>query len=191
MEMPFSSAAKRGDVFIAVPITAAFGLAPHCSIYLREIGPLSAREPAKARPKPSRIDFLPSSMTSAGIFSYLVCRTNCPTYRVSPGVFGKSLTETAFAASARAASEGAASTAAPISPKDVLPNSRLRIIHLEATHPTAEPRRRGLPRPYLHDEVHRDNSDSTRAPTRPSLRGMRLEFWPGARSGQHPFAGIR
>src|ERR1700730_16439054 len=191
MEMPFSSAAKRHEVFIDVTITVALPLPPHCSMYLREIGPLSAREPAKARPKPSRMDFLPSSMTSAGIFSYLVCRTNCPTYRVSPGVFGKSLTETAFAASARAASEGAASTAAPISPKDVLPNSRLRIIHLKAAHATAEPRRRGLPRPYLHDEAHRDNSDSTRAPKRRSSRGMRLEFWRGARSGRHLFAGIR
>src|ERR1700688_3260038 len=190
MEIPFNSAAKRGDVFIAVPITVALPLPPHCSIYFREIGPLSAREPAKASPKPSRIDFLPSSMTSAGIFSYLVCRTNCPTYCVSPGVFGKSTTETAFLASARAASEGTASTAAPRTPKDVLPNSRLRIIHLKAAHATAGSRKRGLPLPYLHDEAHRDNSDSTREPKHRSSRGMRLEFWRGARSGRRPFAGI-
>src|ERR1700722_342986 len=191
MEMPFSSAAKRGDVFIAVPITVAFSLAPHCSIYLREIGPLSAREPAKASPKPSRMDFLPSSITSVGIFSYLVCRTNCPTYCVSPGVFGKSTTETAFPASDRAASEGAASSVAPRSPKDVLPNSRLRIIHQKAAHATAGPRKRGLPLPYLHGGAHRDNSGSTREPKRRFSRGMRSEFLRGARSGQHPFAGIR
>src|SRR4029077_20515834 len=129
--------------------------------------------------------------TSAGIFSYLVWRTNCPTYCVSPGVLGKSTTETAFTASAPAASEGAASTVAPRSPKVVLPNSRLRIIHLKAAHAMAEPRKRVLPLPYLHDEAPRDNSDSTRAPKRRSSRGMRLGFWRGVRSGRHPFAGIR
>src|SRR3984893_4769811 len=137
MEIPFSSAAKRGDVFIAVPITVALPLPPHCSIYFREIGPLSARDPAKARPKPSRIDFFPSSMTSAGIFSYLVCRTNCPTYCVNPGVLGKSTAGAAVATaapSASSAAEGAESNVAPSTPKDVLPNSRLRIIHLEPGH---------------------------------------------------------
>src|SRR6202047_2426270 len=178
MEMPFSSAAKRGEVFIAVPITVALPLPPHCSIYFREIGPLSAREPANASPKPSRMDFLPSSISSAGIFSYLVCRTNCPTYCVSPGVFGKSAAGT-LAASVPSASEGAASTVAPRSPKDVLPNSRLCIVHLKAVHATAEPRKHALPLPYPHDEVRRDNSDSTRAPKRRSSRGMRLEFWRG------------
>src|ERR1700730_18207414 len=189
MEMPFSSAAKRGDVFIAVPITVALPLPPHCSIYFREIGPLSAREPAKANPKPSRIDFLPRSMTSAGIFAYLGSRTNCPTYCVNPGVLGKSPAGPPAAPSAPAASEEAASTVAPNSPKDVLPNSRLRIVHVEATHATG-PRRRGLRRPCRRDAVRRDNSDSTPAPERRSSRGTQLEFWPGAHSGRHLFAGI-
>src|ERR1700730_12228997 len=137
MEMPLSSAAKRGDVFIAVPITVAFPLPPHCSMYFRETGPLSAREPAKAIPESHKIDFLPSSGTSAGIFSYLLCRTNCPTYCVNPGVFGKSTAGAAVATpvpSAPAASERAASHVPPSSPKDVLPNSRLRIIHLAKGH---------------------------------------------------------
>src|ERR1700738_652443 len=134
MEIPFSSAAKRGDVLIAVPITVALALPPHCSIYFREIGPLSAREPAKASPKPSRMDFLPSSMTSTGIFSYLVCRTNCPTYSVNPGVFGESTPEATASPSASAAFERSASNVAPSTPKDVLPNSRLRIVHQEQEH---------------------------------------------------------
>src|ERR1700737_1412842 len=195
MEIPFSSAAKRGDVFIAVPITVALALPPHCSIYFREIGPLSAREPAKASPKPSRMDFLPSSMTSAGILSYLVCRTNCPTYCVNPGAFGKSTAGTTPVppepfASARAPSEGAASNVAPSSPKDVLPNSRLRIVHLEAAHAMAGPRRRALRLPYPRDAGRRDNSDSTPVREHRSSRGMQLELWPEARSGPHLFVGI-
>src|ERR1700686_1021861 len=192
MEMPFSSAAKRGDVFMAVPITVALPLPPHCSIYFREIGPLSAREPAKASPKPSRMDFFPKSMTSVGIFSYLVCRTNCPTYCVNPGVFGKSMAGAAIAASApsaAAASEGTASNVAPSSLKDVLPNSRLRIIHLEEAHAMVGPRRRALPLPGLRDAGRRDNSDSTPAPKRQSSHGTPLEFWPTARSGRRLFAG--
>src|ERR1700693_1902914 len=175
MEIPFSSAAKRGDVFIAVPNTVALPLPPHCSIYFREIGPLSAREPAKASPKPSRIDFLPSSMTSAGIFSYLVCRTNCPTYCVNPGVFGKSTAGTvvAPAASVVATSEGGASKVAPSSLRDVLPNSRLRIVHLKSAHATAGLRRRALRRPCRRDAARRDSSDSTPAPRRRFLRGTR------------------
>src|ERR1700719_3655184 len=166
MEIPFSSAAKRGDVFIAVPITVALPLPPHCSIYSREIGPLSAHEPAKANPKPSKIDFLLSSMTSAGIFSDFVCRTNCPTYWVNPGVFGKSMAATLPAPSAPSASERSASNPAPSNPKDVLPNSRLRISHPESAHATAEPRRRALPLPCRRDAAHQDNSDSTPAPKR-------------------------
>src|ERR1700720_621834 len=188
MEIPFNSAAKRGDVFIAVPITVALPLPPHCSIYFREIGPLSARDPAKASPKPSKMDFLPSSMTTAGVSSYLVCRTNCPTYCVNPGVLGKSAAG-APPPSASAASERSASNVAPSRPKDVLPNSRLRIVHVEARHAT-EPRRRGLRRACPRDAVRRDNSDSTPAPKRQFSRGTQLEFWPGAHSGRDLFAGI-
>src|ERR1700675_1008088 len=195
MEIPFSSAAKRADVFIAVPITVALPLPPHCSIYFREIGPLSACEPAKASPKPSRMDFLPSSMTKAGILSYLVCRTNCPTYWVNPGVFGKSTAGTTPAPSkplpsAPAASEGAARNVAPSSPKDVLPKSRLCMVHQEPAHATAGPRRRALRRPCPRDAGRRDNSDSTPAPEHQFSRETQSEFWPGAHSGRRLFAGI-
>src|SRR6266481_7710025 len=89
--MPFSSAAKRGEVFCAEPMMVAFLLhTPICSTYLREMEPLSAREPARANPRPSRIDFLPSSITCSGISSYVVVVTNRPTYSVRPFVLGKS-----------------------------------------------------------------------------------------------------
>src|ERR1700680_4802187 len=190
MEIPFNSAAKRGDVFIAVPITVALPLPPHCSIYFREIGPLSAREPAKASPKPSRIVFLPSSMTSAGIFSYLFCRTNCPTYCVNPGVLGKSTAGVAHSAAVPATSEEAASTVAPSNPKDGLPNSRLRIVHVKATHATG-PRRRRVRRPCPRDALPRDNNDSTPAPRHQFSRVTQSKFWPRAHSGRHLFAEIQ
>src|SRR5437879_5548702 len=47
-------------------------------------------EPASARPKPSKMDFLPKSSTSAGMFSYFVLTINSATYFVRPGAFGKS-----------------------------------------------------------------------------------------------------
>src|SRR5437868_5957301 len=58
-------------------------------MYLRLIGPDSAREPARAKPKPSRIDFFPSATTPDGMSSYFVFRTNCATYFVRPVVSGK------------------------------------------------------------------------------------------------------
>src|ERR1700730_14572538 len=47
-------------------------------------------DPARASPKPSRMDFLPSSSTSAGMSSYFVLTMNSATYLVSPGAFGNS-----------------------------------------------------------------------------------------------------
>src|SRR5258708_32272948 len=88
--MPFSSAAKRGEVFCAEPMMVAFPLhTPICSTYLREIEPLSPREPARANPRPSRIDFLPRSITCSGISSYDVVLTNLTTYAVRPGGVGE------------------------------------------------------------------------------------------------------
>src|SRR6266436_9400441 len=47
-------------------------------------------EPASARPKPSKMDFLPKSSTSAGISSYFVLTMKSATYLVRPGAFGNS-----------------------------------------------------------------------------------------------------
>src|SRR4029077_5591444 len=70
------------------------------SAYFRAIGPITDADPASAKPKPSRIDFLPSSITSAGISSYFVWTMNSATDLVSPGAFGNSAAG-AGAASAR------------------------------------------------------------------------------------------
>src|ERR1700693_1340787 len=127
MEMPFTSAAKRAEVFCAVPMTVATPLQPpDRSTNLREMGPLSAREPAKARPNPSRMDFLPSSITSDGMFSYRVSSTKFPTYFVRPGVLGNSPCPGLLVAS-----EELANNDAPITPSEVLPKSRRRIVHRE------------------------------------------------------------
>src|SRR5579859_2584702 len=128
MEMPFTSAANRGEVFWAVPMTVDFPAhAPDCSTNLREIGPLSAREPANAKPSPSRMDFLPNSITFAGRSSYFVRTTNSATYLVRPGVLGKSPGSALFAGVAVLAS-----TEAPSAAREVLPKSRRRIIHRDA-----------------------------------------------------------
>src|SRR5882757_5755048 len=95
--------------------------APDCSTNLREIGPLSARDPASANPSPSKMDFLPSSITLAGMSSYLVRDTKLPTQFVSPGVFGKS--SGLFPAFAELAN-----TEAPIAAREVLPKSRRRMV---------------------------------------------------------------
>src|SRR5260370_21717518 len=119
-------AAKRGEVFCADPMMVAFpSRIPRFSTYFREIGPLSAREPANANPKPSRMDFLPSSITSWGISWYFVPRTNWPTYSVKPGVLGKSLLDPPPAPFAESVSILEA-----IKLRDTLPKSPLRILHL-------------------------------------------------------------
>src|ERR1700722_6007674 len=101
METPFTNAAKRGWAFMPVPITLArISLAPNDSAYFRAIGPITEADPASARPNPSRIDFLPRSMTSAGISSYLVLTINSATDLVSPGAFGNSAGAGAGAAGA-------------------------------------------------------------------------------------------
>src|ERR1700676_1265028 len=91
MDTPFTKAAKRGWAFIPLPITLArISPNPKDSAYFRAIGPITDADPASARPKPSRIDFLPNSITSAGISSYFVLTINSATDLVSPGAFGNS-----------------------------------------------------------------------------------------------------
>src|SRR6184192_672161 len=94
MDTLFVQAAKRGEVLSPAPNTEAFPPhTPRCSRCSRQITPDRARDPARARSSPSRIDFFPSSMTSEGISSYLVSTTNFPTWFVSPRTCGKSARE--------------------------------------------------------------------------------------------------
>src|SRR5579863_6472908 len=91
MDTPFTKEAKRGWAFIPVPITLArISPNPNDSAYFRAIGPITDADPASANPNPSRIDFLPSSITSAGMSSYFVLTMNSATDLVSPGAFGNS-----------------------------------------------------------------------------------------------------
>src|SRR2546429_9854567 len=89
METPLANAAKRGGAFVSLPKTHVplFSKPSDCK-YFRTSGPLSATEPASARPKPSKIDFLPSSRTSSGICAKVVSATNWATYLVTPSTSG-------------------------------------------------------------------------------------------------------
>jgi hypothetical protein len=58
--------------------------------YCRTSGPMTEADPASARPKPSRMDFLPRSMTSGGMSENFVLTMNSATDFVSPGAFGNS-----------------------------------------------------------------------------------------------------
>src|SRR5947199_9044370 len=69
------------------------------------------------------MDFLPSSITSAGISSYFVSVTNVPTYFVTAVSFGNWPE-----ARGRAACD-CGNMVAPIAPRDFLPKSRRRIDH--------------------------------------------------------------
>src|SRR5438309_3547192 len=130
MDTPFTNAAKRGEVFFEEPMMEDFpSQTRSCSRYSRQIVPVCARDPASARPKPSRIDFLPSSMTSSGISSYFAEATNLPTYSVNPGALGKSLPGASPALPVEAAR-----TVDPITPREALPKSRLNKIHLVILH---------------------------------------------------------
>src|SRR5690242_5630976 len=93
MKIPFAIAAKRGGVFIRLPITLDFASDDDANElkYRRTNGPISETEPASAKPKPSRMDFRPSASTSAGISSYLVLTMNSATYFVRPGAAGNSV----------------------------------------------------------------------------------------------------
>src|SRR2546427_11562026 len=125
MDTPFTKAAKRGEVFFEEPIMVAFPPeTPRCTTYSLQIGPVCARDPASARPNPSRIDFLPSSMTSPGISSYFVEATNLPTYSVRPGALGKS-----FRGALPALPIESERRVDPSTPREVLPQSRLNKGH--------------------------------------------------------------
>src|SRR6266853_223940 len=120
MDTPFTNAAKCGEVFFDEPMMEDFPLQiPSCSRYSRQIVRVCARDPANARPRPSRMDFLPSSMTSSGISSYFVEATNLPTYSVKPGALGKSLP-----CAPPALPPEPARTVDPIAPREALPKSR-------------------------------------------------------------------
>src|SRR5882762_4048104 len=91
METPLANAAKRVWAFIPVPIMLAFTSPnPSDCTYWRTSGPITEPEPASAKPKPSKMDFLPKSRTSAGMSSYFVLTMNSATYLVSPGALGNS-----------------------------------------------------------------------------------------------------
>src|SRR5260370_5530348 len=126
MDTPFTKAAKRGEVFFEEPMMEDFPpQIPSCSRYARQIVPVCDRDPASAKPNPSRIDFLPSSMTSPGISSYFVEATNLPTYSVRPGALGKSFRGTLPALPIESATRVDPSTL-----REVLPKSRLNKVHL-------------------------------------------------------------
>src|SRR5690242_4997835 len=92
-------------------------------MYLRLMGPDSATEPARARPKPSRIDFFPRTRTSGGMSSYFVFRTNCPMYFVRPVASGKGF----WAPAAKPPPDLLNKAAAPVT-KDAFNRSRLIMI---------------------------------------------------------------
>src|SRR5260370_23132328 len=121
MDTPFTKAAKRGEVFFEEPMMEDFPpQIPSCSRYARQILPVCARDPASAKPNPSRIDFLPSSMASPGISSYFVEATNLPTYSVRPGALGKS-----FRGALPALPIESERRVDPSTPRQVFPKSRL------------------------------------------------------------------
>src|ERR1700674_435356 len=160
------------------------------------MGPLSAREPANANPRPSRIDFLPKSITSWGRSSYFESRTNWPTYFVRPGVWGKSLAEAPPAPLA-----DFVIIVEAITPRDTFPKSRLRIVHLDflgiCLFVRPLPRRTDLsamvaprtPALRLHDfrdAGRRDSSDSIQVPACLSSRESFPESSPAERNGRDP-----
>src|SRR5713226_10366790 len=127
METPLTKAAKRAEVLFEDPMVVALpSQTPVFSRYCRQRAPVCARDPANASPKPSRIDFLPNSITSAGISSYFVVATNRLTYSVRPWALGKSLPGRALAPPAELTSKLDA-----ITPRAAFPQSRLRMFHLD------------------------------------------------------------
>ncbi len=90
--------AKRGAMRSFVPITVDLPFAPTPARYFWVRWPLSATEPERARPMPSRIDFLPTAMTSFGRSFALVFTMNSATARVRPGTSGKASKVAAFCA---------------------------------------------------------------------------------------------
>src|SRR4029077_5494785 len=94
---------------------------PSDSMYCRMRGPAVEADPASARPNPSKIVFLPRTITFSGMSSYFVFTINSQTYLVSPGALGNS------SAGMANAPAGSPLSANPASANDVLQKSR-RII---------------------------------------------------------------
>src|SRR5579862_4314905 len=72
---------------------------------------MTEAEPARARPRPSRMDFLPSAMTSAGMSAYFVPTTNSLTCLVRSGALGNSLRSAGNAGAGDAAAGDVAASA--------------------------------------------------------------------------------
>src|SRR5580692_11204203 len=87
MPTAFANAANRAGALSEEPIIVAplVWVSPVDSRYLRVIAPVSATDPAKARPMPSRIDLRARSRTDAGISAERVLTMNAPTYAVAAG----------------------------------------------------------------------------------------------------------
>jgi hypothetical protein len=87
MPTPLAKAAKRGATFRELPmIVAGPSFKPRSSRWRRTYSPDFATEPDNARPRPSRIDFLPSETTSAGMSAKRVLQTKAATWRVVASV---------------------------------------------------------------------------------------------------------
>src|SRR5581483_12246696 len=90
MATPLANAAKRGGSFAVEPRTLAPpGRNPNDCTYCWMIPAVSAFDPLSAKPRPSRIDFFPSSITSGGMSAYFVPTINSPTYVVTLSSLGK------------------------------------------------------------------------------------------------------
>src|SRR5581483_1288068 len=97
------------------------------------IGPLTETEPASAKPKPSRMVFLPSSITFTGIFSYFVFTIKSLTYFVRPGDFGNTAdSHGGTAAEAGASNSERAGKAAAAASKLFLKNWRRIMFYLRS-----------------------------------------------------------
>src|SRR4051812_840614 len=99
-------------------------------------------DPASARPKPSRMDFLPSSMTSGGMSEYFVPTMNSATDFVSPGAFGNS------AAGAGSAETVPAPAAKAENDSEVLNSSRRFMLSMKYRRKRGQTCHSPFPRPY-------------------------------------------
>src|SRR5690242_16116691 len=88
MATPFAKAAKRGGALMPVPMMLALPSEQLSDLrYWRTNGPVTEVDPASARPKPSKIDFLVIPMICSGMSLNFVLKINSETYRVTAGSF--------------------------------------------------------------------------------------------------------
>src|SRR3984957_15489232 len=138
MATPLAKAAKRAGSRTADPSTAAPapGGKPKGLRYSWINFQVSALDPLRASPRPSRIDFFPSSCVSAGISASLRFTTNSDVYFVKFGTCGKVAPADSLAAEGAVCAPASLDSAAPNSPSDAptpaafLKNARLCIILL-------------------------------------------------------------